>query len=278
MNSSGGNPEMGSQVLAGDVLTNYHDMGNGLPVVFLHGSGPGVSAWANWRLNLAAVAERHRAIAPDLVGFGFTERPDDISYNLETWKRHLSDFLEALGLERVALVGNSFGGAVALAFAACHPERVERLAVMGTAGLSFPLTEALEEIWGYNPSVERMEEMLGLLVHDRTLLADDLAVHRYEASVRPGMQRAYSAMFAEPRQHALEALSTSEDEIRRIEQEVLIIHGREDVVVPYSVSRRLFELIDRAQLHIFGGCGHSTQIEHAARFNRLLLDFFDEQA
>lgn len=277
MTSTTENPEIGADVDAGGIRTNYHDAGEGFPVVLLHGSGPGVSAWANWRLNLPALSQRYRVIAPDIVGFGFTERPEGISYDMETWKRHLVDFLDALGLEQVGLVGNSFGGALTLALATSHPERIKRFVLMGSGGLSFPLTDGLDTIWGYEPSVESMGELLTLMAYDRSLMSEDLAQLRFQASTRPGVQEAYSAMFPAPRQEGIEAIATPEDAIRQIAHEVLIVHGREDRLLPVDIGYRLLNLIDRAQLHVFGRCGHWTQIEHADRFNRLVSDFFAEE-
>ena len=95
------NPEIAHSVRAHGIVTNYHDVGTGEPVLFLHGSGPGVSAWANWRLVMPACAERFRLIAPDMVGFGFTERPAGIAYDLDTW------VAQAVGLDRKSTRLNS---------------------------------------------------------------------------------------------------------------------------------------------------------------------------
>lgn len=269
------NPEIGREIDANGIRTNYHDVGHGRPVLLLHGSGPGVSAWANWRLTLPTLAERMRVIAPDILGFGYTARPNDVQYGLDAWVHHALGILDALELGRVSVVGNSFGGALALALAARHPERVERVVLMGSAGVPFPLTEALDEVWGYEPSVEKMRQLLDIFAYDRTLVNDDLAKLRYEASTRPGVHEAYSQMFPAPRQRWVDALATPDKEIANIPHETLIIHGREDRVVPLSASLRIFELLPGAQFHSFGQCGHWTQIEHAVEFNSLVGNFLD---
>ena len=191
------------------------------------------------------------------------------------WIDHLVGFLDALNLERVSLVGNSFGGALALALAARSPERVERLVLMGSAGLSFPLTEALDEVWGYQPSVAGMRRLMDLFAYDRSLVTDELAELRYRASIRPGVQEAYAAMFPAPRQRWVDALATPESEIAELPHETLIIHGREERIVPMSSSLRLLSLIPRAQLHVFGQCGHWTMIERTSEFNVLVANFLD---
>lgn len=270
------NPEIGKTVTASGLATNYHDLGAGFPAVFIHGSGPGVSAWANWRLNLPVLAERVRAIAPDMVGFGFTERPPDPVYGMDLWIGHLLGFLDALGLEQVDLVGNSYGGSLALQFAIRYPERVRRMVLMGAVSLPFDITSGLDQTWGYEPSIDNMRKLMDLFAYDRSLVTDELAELRYRAAAREGVQEAFAAMFPAPRQRWVDHLASAEEDIRNLGHEMLIIHGREDLVIPVGVSQALFALTDRSQLHVFGRCGHWTQIEHRDRFTRLVGDFLTE--
>src|ERR1700730_11380000 len=121
------NPEIGLQIRAADLDTNYHDQGVGEPVLLIHGSGPGVTAWANWRLTMPALARTRRVIAPDIAGFGYTERRPDTRYDMDFWVAHLTGLLDALDIEQTDLVGNSLGGALALAMAVRYPQRVRQL-------------------------------------------------------------------------------------------------------------------------------------------------------
>jgi 2-hydroxymuconate-semialdehyde hydrolase len=270
------NPEIGHAIVANGVTTNYHDVGTGFPVLLIHGSGPGVSAWANWRLTIPALAVGRRVIAPDMVGFGFSERPAGIRYGLDTWVAQAIGLLDALKIEQADLIGNSFGGALALALAIRHPTRVRRLVLMGAAGVSFPITPGLDAVWGYTPSIANMRQLLDIFAFDHTLMSDELAELRYRASIQPGFQEAFSAMFPAPRQNGVEALASREEDIRALPHETLVVHGREDQVLPLSNSLTLAQWISRSQLHVFGRCGHWTQIEHAARFARLVSDFLAE--
>ena len=152
-----------------------------------------------------------------------------------------------------------------------HPARVGRLVLMGPVGVRFDLTPGLDEAWGYTPSIESMRRLLDVFAVDRSLVTDDLARMRHAASLRT--QAAFSAMFPAPRQRWIEALASSEDEIAGIEHKTLVVHGREDHVIPLSNSLRLLELISASQLHVFGQSGHWVQIEQAAAFNRLVNDF-----
>lgn len=267
------NLEIGESIEAGGVRTNYHDVGSGPPVVLIHGSGPGVSAWANWRLNLPHLSQRFRVLAPDVLGFGYTERPPGVRYDREAWTEHLLGFLDALELDRVSVVGNSFGGALALSLATAYPERVDKLVLMGSAGVPFDLTPGLDEVWGFEPSLESMRSLLRTFTYDSSGLGDDLAQLRLRAATRPGVQEAFAAMFPAPRQDGVEALTVPAEQIRSLEHPTLLVHGREDRVIPLATSLRLHELIDRSHLHVFDRCGHWAQIEHADRFNQLVSDF-----
>jgi len=269
-------PEIGQSIDAGGIEVNYHDHGSGFPVLLIHGSGPGVSAFANWRLVMPELAKQSRVIAPDMVGFGFTERPAGYEYTMKNWVKQAIDLLDALGLEQADLVGNSFGGALSLALTIHHPERVRRLVLMGAAGVSFPITPALDAVWGYEPSFENMRRIMDVFAYDRGLVNDDLARLRYQASAREGVQESYAQMFPAPRQRWVEALASPEEDIAKIDKETLIVHGRDDQVIPVENSLRMSKLISRSQLHVFGRCGHWTQIEHAARFAQLVSNFLAE--
>jgi 2-hydroxymuconate-semialdehyde hydrolase len=272
------NPEVGRSIIAAGIRTNYHDLGSGPPVLLIHGSGPGVSAWANWRLVMPELARQARVVAPDMVGFGFTDRPAGQRYDMDTWVEQAVGLLDALGIAQTDLVGNSFGGALALALTIRHPQRVRRLVLMGSVGVKFPITPGLDAVWGYTPGLENMRRLLDIFAFDRGLVNDELARLRYEASIRPGFQESFAAMFPAPRQRWVDAMASDEADIARIAQQTLVIHGREDQVIPLSNSLRLSGLIPRSQLHVFGQCGHWTQIEHAARFARLVGDFLAEAA
>jgi 2-hydroxymuconate-semialdehyde hydrolase len=270
------NPEIGARVRTGAFDTNVHDIGSGSPVLFIHGSGPGVSAWANWRLAIPKLSQRRRVVAPDMLGFGYTDRPAGATYSMDAWVGQAIDLLDALDIESADCVGNSFGGALALALAIRHPARVRRLVLMGSVGVPFPITPGLDAVWGYQPSYDNMRHLMDLFAWDRGLVNDELAEMRYQASIRPGFQESFAAMFPAPRQRWVDALASSEAAIRGLPHETLVIHGREDQVIPLANSLTLAQWIPNAQLHVFGHCGHWTQIEHADRFARLVGDFLAE--
>ncbi|MFM2112318.1 MAG: hypothetical protein RLZZ271_978, partial [Pseudomonadota bacterium] len=156
------------------------------------------------------------------------------------------------------------------------PYRVRRLVLMGSVGVPFDITPGLDAVWGYEPSIEAMRKLLDLFAFNRNLVNDELAQLRYAASIRPGFQESFSAMFPAPRQRWVDAMASSEADIRALPHETLILHGRDDLVIPLSTSLTLSQWIAKSQLHVFGQCGHWTQIEHSARFIRLVSDFLCE--
>lgn len=269
-------PEIGATVDANGIKTNYLEAGQGDPVLLIHGSGPGVTAYANWRLVMPALAEQFRVLAPDMVGFGYSERPADVTYGLRTWMDQVIGFMDALSIPAAHMVGNSFGGAITLAIASQHPERVRKMVLMGSMGVPFPITEGLERVWGYEPSFENMRKVLDVFAYSREIVNDELAEVRYRGSIEPGFQESFSAMFPAPRQRWVEAMCTPEDAIRQLPHRALIVHGREDQVIPLQTSLRLEELLENGDLNVFSHCGHWSMIERTADFNRNVRNFLSD--
>ncbi len=272
------NAEIGLSIKINNIETNYHDVGESDDVVLLiHGSGPGVTAWANWRLTIPELAKNYRVIAPDMVGFGYTERPGNINYTMDVWVEQAIGLLDALNITKASVIGNSFGGALALALAIRYPERVNKLVLMGSVGVPFKLTEGLDKVWGYTPSIENMKELLDIFAYNRGLVTDELAELRYKASIQPGFQESFSSMFPAPRQRWVEAMQSSPQDIEKLSHQTLIIHGLDDDVIPLENAYKFIRLIKHAQLHVYGECGHWTQIEKKDEFNQLIDNFLNNE-
>ena len=266
-------PLVGDLVVAGQT-TRLAQSGTGRPVLLLHGSGPGVSGMANWSGTLPALAAAgFQGLAPDLLGFGGTVPPEDAAYTLAGWAEHALGVLDELGLPQVDLVGNSFGGAVALRLAAEHPDRVRRLVLMGSVGVRFALTDALDQVWGYSPSLATMAAIMRLFAFDSSLVSADLAQERYQASIADGAAERFARMFPAPRQRWIDAMAATEAQLERITAPTLLVHGRDDRVIPLETSLTLLHTLAHAELHVFGECGHWTQIERRDDFNALLVGF-----
>ncbi len=166
-------------------------------MLLLHGSGPGVSAAANWRLVIPALGRRRRVIAPDQLGFGGTATGGKHTFGRAAWTDHALSLLDTLGIEQCDVIGNSMGGAIALSMAVARPA-VRRVVLMGTMGVAMALPPGLATIWSYRPSVEAMREVIGLFAYNRALITDDLVKLRYEASLNPPVRDSWEAMFPAP--------------------------------------------------------------------------------
>ena len=258
---------------AGGIETSYLEAGSGETVLMLHGSGPGVSALANWQHNIPTLAQRFHVLAPDIVGFGTTERPEDIVYSLRTWTDHVWAFMDARGMEKARVIGNSLGGRIALQMATDQPDRIAKMVLMGTPGVGMTPTEGLAALRAYEPSHDAMRELLrNYFAVDPAMITDELVQIRYAASIADGAYEAYRAMFFDPR-HAGSELGITEDEVRAIATPTLLIHGREDKVVALQVSVAMLGLLPNADLHVFSACGHWTQIERADEFSAVVSDY-----
>jgi pimeloyl-ACP methyl ester carboxylesterase len=139
-------PEIGATADANGINTNYLEAGKGDAAILIHGSGPGVTAYANWRLVIPALAENFRVVAPDMVGFGYSERPGNIKYGVQIWADPVIGLMDALDISEAHIVGNSFGGAIGLRIVTQHPDRVGKLVLMGSMGVPFPITKGLERV------------------------------------------------------------------------------------------------------------------------------------
>lgn len=259
------------------IKTHYHEEGkeNIQKVVLIHGSGPGVSAFANWRLVIPRLSETLHVFAPDIVGFGQTEKVKKNQYTLDFWVNHLISFIEEVSNEPVILVGNSFGGALSLHVAHRRPDLVNKLILMGAVGIQHKITYGLDRVWGYEPSIESMRELIEMFSYDEKAAQDEELVRlRYEASMEPETREAFKTMFFDNRQERADELALPEEEIKKIETPTLLFHGINDQIIPFEeTSYRFLQLIPSAELHLFNECGHWTQIEKTEEFIEHILAF-----
>src|SRR5687768_12869579 len=255
-------------------------------ILFLHGSGPGVTAWSNWQFALPALDAQFHCIAPDLAGFGATEHPKDSPKDMRSWMRLWVDqclaLLDALKIEKAHLVGNSMGGAIILHLLMDAPDRFNRIAHMGAIGTPHKITPALDRLWGFydDPSLQMFRNIIRWFVYDDSFLADRLdsiAQTRFEAAMNADVQRSFKAMFPGPRQTVIDDLVVTELALRHMHHPTLLVHGRDDHIVPMETSLYLLEHLPNAQLHVFGQCAHWIQVEKAKNFNQLLAQFFSGQ-
>jgi 4,5:9,10-diseco-3-hydroxy-5,9,17-trioxoandrosta-1(10),2-diene-4-oate hydrolase len=256
----------------------------GTPVVMLHGGGPGAAGMSNFRRNVPVFAERFRTLVIDQPGFGKSDKPP-VEGNYFTFAAQaLAALLDELGVDRVHLVGNSLGGGTAVRFALNYPERADRLVLMGPGGLSLHVfaaepTEGIKRLGDFSappgPSREKMAEFLRMLVFDQRLVTDELIDERYATAAEPAALAAFASLGASFYDPAFFEDGMLWREAHRLRNRVLLIWGREDRVNPLDGALVALKLIRRAQLHVFGGCGHWAQLEKFEEFNRLAISFLE---
>lgn len=251
-------------------LTHYHELGEGTPILFLHGSGTGVTAAANWWLNLPELSQAGRCIAIDSIGYGQSVVADGTAYGIREWVRHAVRVLDALGIEKTWIVGNSLGGWLAFQFAIDFPERLLGIVSMGTGGAK--LTAALQGHSKPDLSEAGVRRTLEQFVVDKTLVTHELVTLRYKAALNDtASDRLADVVSARDRDR--EALPLDFDALSRLEVPVLLIHGVQDVVIPVSRTWDLLNVIPHADAHIFSQCGHWSQVERAEEFNHILRQY-----
>lgn len=265
---------IGKEIVAADHRTNYFDLGEGQPVFLLHGSGPGVSGWSNWKGVMSELSKSFRVIVPDIAGFGFTEFKEDSKYDIKLWVRHLTGIMDALKIEKASFVGNSFGGAISLGLSVFDPSRVDRLVLLGTPAGEFEQSAGLRSAWEYEPSLENMEKTMRLFPFDQSIITEQMVRDRYEASARPGAQDALRKLIPKPNTEGPTIVKGfPEAVVAKITAPTLVLHGREDRVVPAACGQLLARAIPRADLHMFGQCGHWVQTERRDDFLHLVRNF-----
>lgn len=247
------------------------------PVLWLHGSGPGVTALTNWDRVLEDLAGTFYNLAPDVIGFGDSTHPDPppqglaafTTYRVET----LVALLDELGIEQVDLVGNSMGGIISLCLTLAHPERVRRIVLMGAGGAPVPITSELMSLILFyeNPTVDAMAELMTTFVHDPSTFGDDLraiAEERMPRATRAEVERSHRATFSPG-----DPLPIDEESMATITQPVLVVHGDDDRLMPLECGRWYASVLPNGRLEVVEDAGHWIQIEHHDRFVALVRDF-----
>jgi 2-hydroxy-6-oxo-6-(2'-aminophenyl)hexa-2,4-dienoate hydrolase len=251
---------------AGGIRTHYLDAGDPAapPVVLIHGGGAGADAIGNWSQTIPALAVDRRVIAVDMLGFGRTAKPDPHEYSQPARNRHLAAFLHAMHLTNVPLVGNSMGGATALGVAMEHPELVERLVLMGSAGLNAAITPSLHPIVFYDYTLDGMRRLIAALTHASFRPSEELIRARHVQSNDPDTRRAYTATMEWIREQG--GLFYAEDAIARVKTPTLVVNGKDDLVVPLANAYRFLELLENSWGHLIPHCGHWAMLEAPAEF------------
>jgi 2-hydroxy-6-oxonona-2,4-dienedioate hydrolase len=255
-----------------------NEVGAGHPVVLLHGGGPGATGWSNYAPNIEALSRHFRVIAPDMPGWGDS---DAVDFNTLDHVEVAVELLDALGIDKAAFVGNSMGGHNSIRLAAERPERVSHLITMGPPLQMGPFlfgagggpTEGLKIMYqayqDAGPAV--MQRLVEIMVYDKARFASpELIRQRSEGALRrpEHLRNVVAAGIKAPIPIWIDTRK-----VRNITAPALLIHGRDDRVVSFESSLFLAANIANARAVLINHCGHWAQLEHAAEFNRLVIDF-----
>lgn len=263
-------------VQAGAIRTRFLEAGlpSREPIIFLHGSGGYLEAYVR---NIPAHAQNFHALALDMQGHGYSDKPDH-PYEIKHYVEHLLDFCDAMNLKRVHLSGESLGGWVAVRFAAQHPDRIGKLVLNTAAGVHYDpdlsaRVHALSMQAVTNPTRENVRKRLEWLMLDPKTVTDEMVEFRFQIYSQPGFATVMRhIMCLHTKEYRLPNLIT-EEELRAIRAPTLVIWTTHDPGSTVEIGQRLARGIKRSEFVVMDNCGHWPQFEDAARFNSLQLKF-----
>jgi pimeloyl-ACP methyl ester carboxylesterase len=278
----------------GSLRVHHTHGGRGSPVLFIHGLGS--SGYMEWRFNLEATADRHRVFAPDLPGFGRSEKPR-ARYGIPYFTRFIERYMEERGLRSAAVVGASLGGRIALELALESPRLVRKLVLVNALGLGRPnvhvsyglvtiprVGEALMNVargalrWAPSQTIRRVAARYAGSSSDLTRTMDDAYLDNLrELYAAEGYHNAYLATvrsLVTPKavfggQHDMTT------RLNELKVPVQLIWGADDPLFPVAHAARAHSLIERSRLTVIEGAGHTPQAERPEEFNRVLHAFLD---
>ncbi len=275
--------------MVGGRSIHYYSAGeHGSPVVLLHGGGID-SAMVSWRLTLPALAESHQVYAPDWPGYGQSEWEGG-EYTLDLLIQTLGGLLDSWGLQKAALVGLSMGGGTALGYALTHPERVAKLVLVDSYGLSrrvpfqslsylYVKTPLVNPVswWMLRQSRAMTRWTLGYIMANPQAITPELVDEVYEIMKRPGIERAFTAF--QNSEITRQGLRTSYmDRLNELPTQTLIVHGDKDTLVPLRDAQEAAGRIRNARLEVLPNAGHWSPRDRPEQFNRLVAGFLADDS
>ena len=265
---------------AGGVRTRYVESGDvsaDEAVIFVHGTGGHLEAFTR---NLLAHAERFRTLALDMVGHGFSDKPDH-DYEIRHYVRHLLDFCDAKGIARAHLHGESLGGWIVAQFAIDHPDRVASLTLNTAGGLNTD-PAVMQRVYAVTmkavaeASPQTVRARLEWLMNDPSRVTDDLVELRHRIYTQPGFQRAMEHILCLQNMEIRMRNVLTDESLSRITAPTLVIWTEHDPTAPVATGERFVAAIPDSRLVVMEDCAHWPQWEKAEEFNALHLAFLDE--
>lgn len=263
-------------------LLRYHEAGDGPPLILLHGSGIGVSGWRNYRGNLATFAQHFHCYVLEFPGFGISDPVD--GHPVVAASSAVIRFMDALGIESAAMIGNSMGGVVGTNVAMRHPERVKKLVTIGGVGPNIfsqnpsEGTRLLQE-FADCPTREKLIRWLRCMVHNPSVITEERIEERWESAKDPESHKSLAAMYGSKAFAAQQKTMTDSNRppywsmMHGVQCPTLLTWGLDDRQCPPDMPMIPLRLIPNAELHIFPNCGHWVMVEAKEAFERVTLEF-----
>ena len=269
-------------------VLRYHEAGHpgGRPLLLLHGSGPGVTGWRNFGANLPLLAQHFRCLVLELPGFGVSDPTDQ--HPMAAALPAVERFLDGLGLDQVDVIGNSMGGVVSTRLAIQQPDRLRRMVTVGGMGraiLSPSPGEGLNLLMEFTeaPSRERLVAWLNSMVHDRSLVTEELIEQRWAQATEPSTLAAARRMYSRAAMEAMTKAAEASPEppywalLHRIRARTLLTWGRDDRVSPVDMALLPMRMIPDVELHVLPNCGHWAMIEQKSAWEAVVLAFLTRE-
>ncbi len=266
-----GLPEGHYAKLANGHTIHYLDQGSGEPVVFLHGSGSGASGHSNFKFNYPFLAENgFRSIVPDLIGYGYSDKPDDVEYHIDFFVECVKQTLDVIGVDSVHLIGNSLGGAIAIRFALTYPDQVKTLNLMAPGGIedqpsyfNMPGMAIMKEVFTGGPNKDALEQFIRRgLVYDDKHVDEQLVNERWGIFQQQNMQVINTMV-----------VPNMEGQLAELKCPIIAFWGANENMMPETGIAKLTQKCSNIRLTIVSECGHWVMVEHKELFNRMTLDF-----
>jgi 2-hydroxy-6-oxonona-2,4-dienedioate hydrolase len=259
----------------GGISTRLVEAGDGPEtVVFLHGIGGHLETFC---LNIAAHAQRHRVVAFDMLGHGYTAKPHGI-YEIERYVDHTLRFLDLMGIERATLAGTSLGGWVSARIAARHPDRVSRLSLISSAGLtSHPSVmhklKTLTEQASLTSGRDAMKLRLEFVLKNPAAMTEELIDIRHDIYSAPDYQNSVRSIMCLQDMEIRRRNLLTVEEMAKIKAPTLVVWTHDDPTATLSDGRKYADAIVDSRFVVFENSAHMPQLEEPERFNALHLAF-----
>jgi 2-hydroxy-6-oxo-6-(2'-aminophenyl)hexa-2,4-dienoate hydrolase len=258
---------------AGGIRTHYFDVGTGHPLILMNGGGAGADAYGNWYRTIPILRDSFRLIVPDMLGFGETipNNHETFDFTQSARTKHLSDFIKALGLSNVYIVGNSMGGMTSMGTSIEYPGLISKLILMGSAGLNKKTRPEMAPVANYDFTREGMEKIVKVLAHASFPVDQEMVDYRTRIATQPATRAAYKATMGWVKQQG--GLFYEESFIQQVSVPTLVIGGKNDIVVPLDLNVRYLELIPQSWGFFIPNCGHWAMLEHPKAFSDAVRTF-----